>query len=81
MKKTITSVTRCGECGAAFDGAGQHNAALALWEAIPVERKRFQDCQHGRQDAHGGKRITYIASDLAHPIRTPWFVHVYGAQS
>jgi len=80
-KKTLTIITRCGECGALFDGSGHSRAVLDLWDAFPLERKRFQDCQHGLRDAHGTRRITYVASDLAHPVPTPWFAYLYGAQS
>ena len=77
----ITILNRCGECGAAFNGSGYSQVVLELWHASPVERKRAQDCHHGLQDVRGGRRIIYVASDLSHPVPTPWFRCLYGAQS
>jgi len=77
MKKTITSVARCGKCSALF---GDHEKKFPLGEYRynhPDEARRFKNCLHSRPGTTG----PYHASDLSHHVPTPWFVYLYGAQS
>ena len=73
----ITTLCRCGECSAMFRDHDRKFTLREYREKQPEESNRFEYCSHGRDNNRG----PYYAGELAHPIRTPWFVYLYGAQS
>jgi len=77
MKKTITSVTRCGECGALYKARRGNHPMRTYRDENREELHRYQHCSHSRP----GREGPYHTEDLAHPVPTPWFGYLYGAQS
>ena len=76
-KKKLTIITRCGECTALYQKDGDYYPLGTYLDENRKEAYRYDHCSHARP----GVRGPYHTEDLAHPVPTPWFVYLYGAQS
>jgi len=80
MSKELRIVVRCGDCRAVMPFGylkklPESTLGSWLWENDDAEEELFNYCDHGHEKCTGP--VIHI-QQLAHPVPTPWFVHVYG---